>query len=280
MLHLATLLHDDVIDRACARRRRPTVARLFGDKGSILLGDFLFAKCLRKLAESQEFEALAQLAGAVELCAEGELTEQANLFNLSLTVDQYMSIINRKTAELFAASCRIGSSLHGHNGADSDALSEFGRLFGQGFQIVDDLLDFTSDDEPMGKPCGQDLSHGVITLPVILALEASGDDSEVRESPFRSRRLLASDNVESWLEEESRIRKLVLKGDALSATLDAAMGSFGKAQRCISALDRGDGLADNLAALCEMMIERGEQSLLEFKRTGEELGNQSGGLGR
>ncbi len=271
MLHLATLLHDDVIDRSCTRRRRPTAAKVLGDKGSILLGDYLFARCFRMLAESREFGALGLLARTVEVCAEGELLEQANLFNLALTTEQYIGITSKKTAELFAASCRLGSDLYGHDGADSDALSEFGRLFGQGFQIIDDVLDFLGDANSMGKPSGQDLAQGVITLPTILALKASGnvsgsDARAVREPPLQGGAESPwSHKVRFGPEDEARIRRLVLEGGALEATLAAARDSFLKAQRGVLELDRSDGLADKLVALSQAALGRGKEALSRFR---------------
>jgi len=223
------------------------------------------------LVESEEFAALRLLARTVEMCAEGELLEQANLFNLSLTTEQYINISNKKTAELFAASCRLGSDLYGHDGADSDALSDFGHLFGQGFQIIDDILDFLGDAESMGKPPGQDLAHGVITLPTILALEASGATSRyggraVREPPLQGEpESIGLHNAGFGPEEEAQIRRLVLESDALEATLEAARDSFLKAQRRVSELDRNDGLADKLVALCHATLERGEEPLLSFR---------------
>lgn len=283
MLHLATLLHDDVIDCSATRRRRPTAAKMLGDKGSILLGDYLFAKCLRVLVENGELEALGLLSRTVEMCAEGELLEQANLFNLGLSTEKYMSITNKKTAEMFAASCKLGSDLHGHVGANSDALSEFGRLFGQGFQIIDDVLDFLSDVDSIGKPPGQDLAHGVITLPTILALRGSGNASgsdarAVREpTPKGGAESPWSHQVRFRPEEEAQIRRLVLRSDALEATVEAARDCFLEAQRRASGLDRNDGLASSLHALCDATLSRGEEALFSFRsKTGNSGTNLKG----
>ena len=273
MLHLATLLHDDVIDRSWTRRRRPTAARVLGDRGSILLGDYLLAGCLRVLVENGEFAALGLLAKTLEMCAEGELLEQANLFNLSLAVEEYTKISILKTAGLFAAACRLGSGLHGHKEAEKDKLTEFGRMFGRGFQMIDDLLDFVGDSESMGKPHGQDLAHGVITLPTILALQAGRAVREPASSvrvqqaaPLRSLpRPPDSQNTGFRRGEEARIRRLVLEGDALEATIDAARDSFLTAQHLVLELERSDGLADQLTALCQATLGTGEEALLKFR---------------
>lgn len=280
MLHLATLLHDDVIDGSWTRRRRPTAAKVLGDKGSILLGDYLLAGCLAVLVENGEFAALGLLAKTVEMCAEGELLEQANLFNLSLAVEEYVKIGTLKTAGMFAAACRLGSSLYGHDEVEKDKLTEFGRAFGRGFQMIDDLLDFVGDSESMGKPPGQDLAHGVITLPTILALQA---DRAVCE-PASSLRVQQAAHLRSRAEslenrrrtvgahgagfgpgEEARIRRLVLEGDALEATIDAARDSFLTAQHLVLELDRSDGLADKLTALCQATLGTGDEALLRFR---------------
>jgi len=271
MLHTATLLHDDVIDQSGMRRRRPTAARVVGNKASILFGDYLFAKCFNILAQMGEFRALELLLGAIGTCVKGELAEQANLFNFSLTQEEYMSITNMKTGELFAASCWLGSHIHGDCDGECDALSRFGRQFGQGFQIVDDLLDFIGDAESMGKPSGQDLLQGVVTLPTILALRDAGDAMLSAEGLGRGyateRALDRAGGPGGALgpAEAARVRRVVLESGALRATMDIASGCFAGALESVAGLNREDGLCSKLRLLCEVLVKSGEDALSKFE---------------
>lgn len=270
ILHTATLLHDDVIDQSGMRRRRPTVARVVGNKASVLFGDYLFAKCFNMLAQRGEFRALELLLGAIGACVKGELAEQANLFNFSLTQEEYMSITNMKTGELFAASCWLGSHIHGDCDGECDVLSRFGRQFGQGFQVVDDLLDFVGDAGSMGKPSGQDLLQGVVTLPTILALRDAGDGMLSAEGlGYAAERALDRTGEPGGPlgpAEAARVRRVVLESGALRATMDMASECFAGALESIAGLDREDSLCTKLRLLCEASAKRGEDALSEFER--------------
>ena len=282
MLHTATLLHDDVIDQSSVRRQRPTVARLVGNRASILFGDYLFAKSFNMLAQMGEFRALERLLKAIGTCVKGELAEQANLFNFSLTEEEYMNITNMKTAELFAASCWLGSHIHGDCDGECDALSRFGRLFGQGFQIVDDLLDFVGDAGSMGKPSGQDLLHGVVTLPTILALRDASDAMLSADTLGRGyateRELGRAGGPGETLEraEAARVRRMVLESGALRTTMDIAKNCFAEAVESVAGLNRDDGLYLKLRALCEMSAKRGEDALSKFERHQRDYADEQG----
>jgi len=169
MIHAATLVHDDVIDRAPLRRGRPTVAASLGDEPAIVIGDFYFAKAYERAARTDSPEVVALLANAVmEICA-GEVRQQAIRHRYSTDVDEYMRRIEAKTATLLAACCEIGAVLGGLEPDVRSALREYGRLLGLAFQIADDVLDYTSSEDEIGKPIGHDLIEGFATLPLMMA---------------------------------------------------------------------------------------------------------------
>jgi len=171
LTHAATLVHDDVIDRAPLRRGRPTVAASLGDEPAIVIGDFYFAKAYERAARTDSPEVVALLANAVmEICA-GEVRQQAIRRRYSTDVDEYMRRIEAKTATLLAACCEIGAVLGGLEPGVRAALREYGRLLGLAFQIADDVLDYTSSEDEIGKPIGHDLIEGFATLPLMMARE-------------------------------------------------------------------------------------------------------------
>ena len=171
LTHAATLVHDDVIDRAPLRRGRPTVAASLGDEPAIVIGDFYFAKAYERAARTDSPEVVALLANAVmEICA-GEVRQQAIRHRYSTDVDEYMRRIEAKTATLLAACCEIGAVLGGLGTGMRSALREYGRLLGLAFQIADDVLDYTSSEDEIGKPIGHDLIEGFATLPLMMARE-------------------------------------------------------------------------------------------------------------
>jgi heptaprenyl diphosphate synthase len=171
LTHAATLVHDDVIDRAPLRRGRPTVAAQLGDEPAIVVGDFYFAKAYEQAALTDSPEAVAILARAVmDICA-GEVRQQAIRYHYETDVEEYMRRIEAKTAALLAACCDIGALLGRVDGARRLALRTYGRLLGLAFQIADDVLDYEGNEDEIGKPIGHDIAEGFATLPLMLAME-------------------------------------------------------------------------------------------------------------
>lgn len=171
VLHLSSLIHDDVIDQATERRGQPSVRQRWGNRASILVGDFLVAEVFRRLADDLGRQSLTVLAQSVVDMCQAELTETAN----GPTEDEYFCNIRGKTAALMAAACEIGAMAAGNDSA-TRILHQYGEKLGLAFQIVDDLLDLYGDPESLGKPVLQDLREGHWTLPVIQALnEASAE---------------------------------------------------------------------------------------------------------
>ena len=176
-IHTATLLHDDVVDVSAMRRGKRTANVIWGNPASVLVGDFLFSRAFELMVEDGSLKVLKILSHASAVIAEGEVDQLTAQRRLDTGEDQYLAIIGAKTAALFAAACRIAPVVAEAGEAAEDALEAYGRNLGIAFQLVDDAIDYTSDEATMGKGLGDDFREGKMTLPVILA-HARGSDSE------------------------------------------------------------------------------------------------------
>jgi len=190
LIHTATLLHDDVNDGAEQRRGRPAMNRLWGNLAAVLMGDHLFARAFRIMVELENQSVLRAISAATERVAVGELLQVQETHNIALDEQQYLNIISHKTASLFAAACESGSLQTGDE-MWAGRFRQFGELVGLGFQIADDLLDYLGDEDITGKPQGNDLREGKITLPLIFALrdgppEEADRIREYLQSPERA----------------------------------------------------------------------------------------------
>jgi geranylgeranyl pyrophosphate synthase len=180
LLHAATLVHDDAIDRSTVRRGRPTVNALWSDDKAILLGDYLFAKAGELAADTRNLAVVKLFAQTLEIISAGEINQAFNAFNLEQTRQQYIDRISHKTASLFSLSTESGAILSNAPEESIKVLKEYGHYLGIAFQIIDDVLDFISTEEEMGKPIGLDLAHGTLTLPAMLVLERYPKDNPVK----------------------------------------------------------------------------------------------------
>lgn len=167
MIHIATLVHDDLVDEAVIRRQRPTVGVKFGEGSAVLLGDYVYAEAFRLLSALGRSDLMALFAGATMAMCEGEIAQYETRYKFDLSETQYLSFLQRKTASLMAASCRAGGMLAGLPEASLNALDTFGDRLGVAFQIVDDILDIEGDEAVVGKTLHTDLIHGKMTLPLI-----------------------------------------------------------------------------------------------------------------
>lgn len=170
LLHMATLVHDDVLDRAELRRGRPTIAHAFGVETAVSAGNYLLARAFRELVDAGDAAAVDVLATAAVGLSEGEVLQRDDSHRQSVTLEEYERRCERKTADLFAAACRLGAMLSGA-GDVAPTLAEYGRLIGLAFQVFDDILDFSGDVARTGKRPGTDVRDGTVTLPLIFALE-------------------------------------------------------------------------------------------------------------
>ena len=182
LVHMATLVHDDLLDEAPMRRGRPTVADAKGPDAAIQTGDFLFARAFAELTASGSAAAVRALADAALALSQGELDQQRAAFDLHLTEQAYLARCRRKTASLFSVACRLGSLAGGGGAAAAARLAAFGENVGLAFPICDDILDLTGAPSETGKRRGADLRDGTVTLPVILALQLEPGLAEVLEA--------------------------------------------------------------------------------------------------
>ncbi len=176
LVHMATLVHDDVLDHAAMRRGHPTVWAKHGDRIAGATGDFLFARAFAVLAETGDLESLVLLSQAALGLSEGEALQMLQTREPLTTTEQYFERCTLKTGRLFAAACGLGGRLGGLADADADALADYGRLLGLAFQVADDILDCDGSSAATGKTLGTDLIGGTATLPLLLAAR---DDAEV-----------------------------------------------------------------------------------------------------
>ena len=170
-LHTATLVHDDIIDNAETRRNRPSINSRFGNQAAVLMGDWLYMSAFETSLQERSLPVLDILTAVTRKMTEGELLQLTLLGRADVTEEQYFDVLRRKTAYLFSACCEIGSILGNAGPSERRALRDYGMNLGTAFQLVDDLLDFTSDDDALGKAAGADLLEGKVTLPLIYLLE-------------------------------------------------------------------------------------------------------------
>ncbi len=247
LTHAATLVHDDVIDRAELRRGRPTVAARLGDEPAIVIGDFYFAKAYEQAARTNSAVVVAILARAVmEICA-GEVRQQAIRHHYGAEEGEYMTRIEAKTATLLSACCDIGSLLAGLSDSQRAALREYGRVLGLAFQIADDVLDYTGSEDEVGKPIGHDLVEGFATLPLMLAL----DDRRVAGELER----MLVDGRELSADEARHVAEIVRSSDGPRVALDRARELAAQARGYLDRVPRGEA-ARTLASLTEYVVSR------------------------
>ena len=171
MVHLATLIHDDIVDESVTRRDKPTVNALWGNKIAILLGDYYFAKTAGLIADIEDSRIDHLFSETVATVCEGTILEMTTAGRVDLTVEAYYEKIKYKTACLIAACSKGGAIVSGASNEEVELLYSYGMNLGIAFQIIDDILDYTEDQSTTGKPAGNDLRQGMVTLPLIYALQ-------------------------------------------------------------------------------------------------------------
>ena len=176
MIHTATLVHDDVIDVAKTRRGRPSTNIVWGNHISVLAGDWLYMQAFQVALRERNFHILDTLISLTQMMVEGELLQLDRLHRIDVTEADYMELVDRKTASLFSACACLGATAAGADETLESRLGDFAWNLGMAFQMVDDILDFTSTEKILGKPAGNDLREGKVTLPMIYALEQSSPD--------------------------------------------------------------------------------------------------------
>jgi octaprenyl-diphosphate synthase len=246
-LHTATLVHDDIIDKADTRRSRPTVNALYGNETAVLMGDWLYMSAFETSLAERSLPILDILTSVTRKMTEGELLQLTLLGNSDITEVEYLDVLKRKTAYLFSACCEIGSILGGANEAQQSALREYGLSLGTAFQLTDDLLDFTADDEVLGKAAGADLLGGKVTLPVIYLMEAL---PEMRASV---REVLRSGSYTAISQKE--LRDAVEQTGALARARAMADEFAEKARSALDILPNSE-YCESLRALPTFVLDR------------------------
>ncbi len=176
-IHTATLLHDDVVDESGERRGQATANEVFGNQASVLVGDFLFSRAFQMMVDDGNLDILRILSDASAIIAQGEVLQLSLAGNIETTMNDYLEVIKAKTAALFAAACEVGPVIAGAPLVQAKAMAEYGMNLGIAFQIVDDVLDYSANQEKLGKTIGDDFREGKMTAPVLFAL-ANADEEE------------------------------------------------------------------------------------------------------
>jgi octaprenyl-diphosphate synthase len=228
-IHSASLIHDDIIDNSARRRGKRTVHARWGPNITVLLGDFLYIKTIGRSLESGYRDITQTLIDITSQMIEGELQEYYLSGNLKIEEHEYLDILNKKTASLFSASCRIGGILGRATEKNLARLSNFGTYIGLSFQIIDDLLDYTGDEQILGKPVLSDMKEGRITLPLIYTMNHDGT---------KNRDLLLKIFRKERLEREAQIQiiNMVKSNGALDYTFSKARYYAQKAEEIVSGL--------------------------------------------
>ena len=227
VIHTATLVHDDLVDHSSIRRGVPTVNAKWSAATAVLVGDFLFAWAARLTAATGSTAVVERFADTLATIVDGEI-RQLSAGDACCGLAEYENRIRSKTAALFEVSC-TGPALLAGDGASADQAARYGNSFGMAFQIADDILDFIGDSASTGKPSGQDLAHGLLTLPAILYLASHPDDPDA--AAFR-----AGDRAPEIL---GRLFEKVRSSDAIEQSRESARRHIGRAVECLAAFPPG-----------------------------------------
>ena len=247
-IHTATLLHDDVVDGSALRRGRPAANTVWGNKPSVLVGDFLFSRAFQLMVEAGSPQVLAILANAAAVIAEGEVMQLRSSKNLAVGENEYLKVITAKTAALFSAAGEAGAVIAGAPPAQATALRQYGHNLGIAFQLVDDALDYSGRQAVMGKSVGDDFRECKVTLPIVLSLVSASDEE----------RRFWRKTIEVGVQEEgdlTRAIEFLERGGALAATIERARAYARAARDALSVCDASE-IKSALADIADFVVER------------------------
>ncbi|MBH1986218.1 MAG: octaprenyl diphosphate synthase [Burkholderiales bacterium] len=230
-IHTATLLHDDVVDESDLRRGRKTANALFGNAASVLVGDFLYSRAFQMMVSTNRLRVMEVLAEATNVIAEGEVLQLMNMHDPDISVDDYLRVIEYKTAKLFEASARLGAVISDAPAEVEAACADYGRALGTAFQLIDDLLDYEGSTAELGKNIGDDLREGKPTLPLLVAMQ--------RGTPEESA-LIRQAIEQGEVERMPQVIEIVRRTGALEVTREAAQAQAQQAERCLEALPESE----------------------------------------
>jgi octaprenyl-diphosphate synthase len=226
LIHSATLLHDDVVDKSEVRRGKKTANSLWDNKASILVGDYLFSVAFQLMVRVKNLEVLALLSKASSIMADGEVMQLQSSNDVTLSKDKYFEIIFGKTAVLFAAACESGALISNASKKEVAALREFGNNLGIIFQIVDDILDYSSDEKTLGKDIGNDFFEGKVTLPTIFLYQKSNKIEQKLIADIFAKNLLEAEKSDA---DFAKFLELMKKHKAIEACKNTAKKHHGLA---------------------------------------------------
>lgn len=230
-IHTATLLHDDVVDESMLRRGAETANAKWGDHASVLVGDFLYSRAFQLMVQLQDLRIMDIMADTTNVIAEGEVMQLVNCGDPDTTEERYYQVIESKTARLFEAATRSAAALAGADPATQDALGEYGLCLGRAYQLIDDVLDYSSNSEEMGKNLGDDLAEGKPTLPLIYVMREGNDEQKA----------LVRNAIElGGIDKIDEIRAAIDATSALQYTADRANAESEAAVNALKALPASD----------------------------------------
>lgn len=245
-IHTATLLHDDVVDGSDLRRGKETANALWGNEASVLVGDFLYSRAFEMMVEIGKMRVMDILAHATNIIAEGEVMQLMNVHDADTTEERYLEVIRYKTAKLFEASSRLAAIICDAPKEQEQALAEYGMHLGTAFQLIDDVLDYSSTSEDIGKNIGDDLAEGKPTLPLIYTMR-NGNPEQIA---------LVRNAIETGgLEQIAEVQKAVEETGAITYTEQAAKEASKGAVKALEKLPASD-YRDALQTLAEFAINR------------------------
>ncbi len=246
LIHTSTLLHDDVVDESDLRRGRKTANAMFGNAASVLVGDFLYSRSFQMMVSTHRPRVMEVLADATNVIAEGEVLQLMNMHDPDISMDDYLKVIEYKTAKLFEASARLAAVLVDAPKELEEACASYGRTLGTAFQLIDDLLDYEGSTAELGKNIGDDLREGKPTLPLLVAMQ--------RGTP-EQRSLIRDAIINGEVERMPQIVEVVKATGALEATRVAAQAQADQAKQWLEALPASE-FKDALIQLATDSIHR------------------------
>ena len=245
-IHTATLLHDDVVDNSELRRGNATANAQWGNAPSVLVGDFLYSRSFQIMVEIGRMEIMQVISHATTIIAEGEVLQLLNQRNPDTSEESYLQVILGKTAMLFEAATEVGAILADSSAEDREALRLYGRHLGIAFQIVDDLLDYLSDSDTMGKNVGDDLAEGKATLPLIHAMRVGSDeDKELIRHAIRK----------GGLDDLTPVLEIVQRNGSIDYSRQKAAEEIEKAKNAIASLPESS-FKETLNQIADLAIAR------------------------
>ncbi|MHC4790206.1 MAG: polyprenyl synthetase family protein [Planctomycetota bacterium] len=254
LIHMASLIHDDVLDDATMRHSKPSINTKWGDDVSIALGDYIYSKAFELIGKCKNPDVFACISEAIYVMCEGELIQVCQRDNLDLSKDSYIVIVKKKSASLFAACCHAGTIIGNHSRAVQAALKEFGLNFGIAFQIIDDCKDIICEEKELGKHPGQDVIAGDVTLPLLTLLDVISEaEREKLKNIFESR-------IKNT--ELKRIRAILIDSNALFKTQEVVASYINRAKERLNILSDSD-YKESLIRLVDYI---GEETFPNFVR--------------